>query len=49
MVNFTHDPMTSVMTLISLWSYGGFVSQLIRHARVCSKYNDFLFRGSIPF
>ena len=27
-------------------AYGVFVSQLIRYARVCSKY-DFLFRGSI--
>ena len=26
---------------------GVFVSQLIRYARVCSKYEDFLFRGSI--
>ena len=29
-------------------AYGVFVSQLIRYARVCSKYEDFLFRGSIP-
>ena len=28
-------------------SYGAFVSPLIRYARVCSKYEDFLFRGSI--
>ena len=28
-------------------TYGVFVSQLIRYARVCSKYEDFLFRGSI--
>ena len=28
-------------------AYGVFVSQLIRYARVCSKYEDFLFRGSI--
>ena len=28
-------------------AYGVFVSQLIRYARVCSKYKDFLFRGSI--
>ena len=24
-----------------------FISQLIRYARVCSRYNDFLYRGSI--
>ena len=28
-------------------AYGVFVWQLIRYARVCSKYEDFLFRGSI--
>ena len=28
-------------------AYGAFVSQLIRYARVCSKYKDFLFRGFI--
>ena len=28
-------------------AYGFFVSQLIRYARACSKYEDFLFRGSI--
>ena len=28
-------------------AYGVFVSQLIRYAQVCSKYEDFLFRGSI--
>ena len=28
-------------------AYGVFVSQLIRYARVGSKYEDFLFRGSI--
>ena len=28
-------------------AYGVFVLQLIRHARVCSKYEVFLFRGSI--
>ena len=28
-------------------AYGVFVSQLICYARVCSKYEDFLFRGSI--
>ena len=28
-------------------AYGAFVSQLIRYARVCSKHEDFLFRGSI--
>ena len=28
-------------------AYGVFVSQLIRYARVCSKYEDFLFSGSI--
>ena len=28
-------------------AYGVFVSQLIRYARGCSKYEDFLFRGSI--
>ena len=28
-------------------AYGVFVSQLIRYARVCSKYEDFLFRGSV--
>ena len=28
-------------------AYGVFVSQLIRYAWVCSKYEDFLFRGSI--
>ena len=28
-------------------AYGVFVSQLIRHARACSKYEDFLFSGSI--
>ena len=28
-------------------TYGVFVSQLIRYARVCSKYEDFLLRGSI--
>ena len=27
--------------------YGVFVSQLISYARVCSKYEDFLLRGSI--
>ena len=27
--------------------YGVFVSQLMRYARVCSKYEDFLFKGSI--
>ena len=27
-------------------AYGVFASQLIRYARVCSKYEDFLFRGS---
>ena len=27
--------------------YGIFISMLIRCARVCSKYKDFLFRGSI--
>ena len=30
-------------------AYGVFVSQLIRHARVCSKYDDFLCSGSILF
>ena len=29
-------------------AYGVFVSQLIRYVRVGSKYEDFLFRGSIP-
>ena len=61
MVNFSHDSMTSVMTLISHIvnfpylssnipespAYGVFVSPLIRYARVCSKYEDFLFIGSI--
>ena len=28
-------------------AYGVFVAQLIRYARVCSKDEDFLFRGSI--
>ena len=28
-------------------AYGVFVTQLIRYARVCLKYEDFLFRGSI--
>ena len=28
-------------------AYGVFVSKLIRYARVCSKFEDFLFRGSI--
>ena len=28
-------------------AYSVFVSQLIRYARICSKYEDFLFRGSI--
>ena len=28
-------------------AYGVFVSQLIRYPRVCSKYENFLFRGSI--
>ena len=28
-------------------AYGVFISQLIRYARVCSRYNDFLYRGSI--
>ena len=28
-------------------AYGVFVIQLIRYARVCSKYDDFMFRGSI--
>ena len=28
-------------------AYGVFVSLLIRYARVCSNYEDFLFRGSI--
>ena len=28
-------------------AYSVFVSQLVRYARVCSKYEDFLFRGSI--
>ena len=28
-------------------AYGVFVSQLIRYARVCSKYEEFLLRGSI--
>ena len=28
-------------------AYGVFVSHLIRYARVCLKYEDFLFRGSI--
>ena len=28
-------------------AYDVVVSQLIRYARVCSKYEDFLFRGSI--
>ena len=46
--------MTSVMTFPYLSSnipettaYGVFVSQLIRYALVVSKYDDFLFRGSI--
>ena len=30
-------------------AYGVFVSQLIHYARVCSKYEDFLFRGYILF
>ena len=29
-------------------AYGVFVSQLIRYAIVCSKYEDFLFGGSVP-
>ena len=28
-------------------AYGAFVSEVIRYARVCSKYEDILFRGSI--
>ena len=28
-------------------AYGVFISQSIRYARVCSRYNDFLYRGSI--
>ena len=28
-------------------AYGVFVSELIRYAGVCTKYEDFLFRGSI--
>ena len=28
-------------------AYGVFVSQLMRYARTCSKYEDFLFRGPI--
>ena len=29
------------------FAYGVFVSQLISYAQVCSKYDDFLFRGYI--
>ena len=28
-------------------AYGVFVSQLIRYAKICSKYEDYLFKGSI--
>ena len=54
-VDFTLDSMTSVMTFIpnspfSIIKYlcmVFFTSQLIRYARVSSKYEYFLFRGSI--
>ena len=46
MVNFSHDSMTSVMTDFPVVD-GVFVSQLIRYAGVCSKYEDILFKGSI--
>ena len=59
MVNFLHDSITNMMTLISILvansntpespAYGDFVSQLIRYARIVSIYEDFLFRGSILF
>ena len=41
-----HFPYLSSNILESI-VYGVFVSQLIRYGRVCFKYDDFLFRGSI--
>ena len=46
MVNFIHDTITNMMT-DPLHMVFFFVSQLIRYTRVYSKYEDFLFRGSI--
>ena len=47
----TDFPVVNLLYLCSNISespaYGVFVSQLIRYALVCSKYDDFLFRGSI--
>ena len=58
MVDFTHDSMTRVWTLLfpivnfpililKYPAYDVFVSQLIRYARVCLKYEDSLFKRSI--
>ena len=61
MVNFSNDSITSVMTLISLVNFAYLSSNIpeylpmvlwfkwIRYVRVCSKYEDFLFRGYILF
>ena len=51
MVNFPHNSMKSVMTLVSYLrrnipeypAYGVFVAQLIRYVCVCLKYENFLF------
>ena len=49
-INFAHDydnvPCLS-SNIPESPAYGIFVSQLIRYARVCSKYKDFLFNNSI--
>ena len=53
-VNYIHPPLrsTTFMTVrcdhcCNRMVYGVFVSHLICYARVCSKYEDFLFRSSI--
>ena len=55
MVNFSHesymydkcDDFDCLIVNFPYYIYGVFVSQLIRYVRVGSKYEDFLFRGSI--
>ena len=43
---YTHFPYLS-SNITEANAYGVLVSQLICYARVCSKYEDFLFKGSI--